>query len=930
MNAIQSENLWEKYRIKFIEAGKVSWEEIWALQDINLEIKKGEVVGIIGQNGAGKTTILRLIAGMLVPDKGELKVSGKVSAIMELGAGLNPEFTGKENILLNARIYGISEEKLEEKIDEIVDFSGLGKFINAPIKYYSQGMYMRLAFALAIFAEPDLLLIDDILAVGDQEAQSKCLKKINDLKEAGKTIIIVSHDMGLVNRLCTRVILFEKGKIVKQGPAQEIIPYYLETSGEKQGMAVLENGPLRIIFNNGRLSISYLGRQLTGALGAVVSFIDPLLKVHSCSTNLSWKIKTRSNLELSCEGFCLQESAFSQTWRISLSDNNLSIQIGNNFPGSNNSTMDFFISSDYTKWRLFESEGYFPVFSDKINWFDLNLHLPAEQKLGLSSETIDQLPGLIIQARGQSTPIKLFNSGYSQESRVLQVTQSKEELALGICFCQKIKDFNAYFIAEQEKLLLARKKQKEDELRREQLANEERLKKEKETREAYLSQHTIQRQEMRVFVDLEERRLRIYYKEKELTAGGGINSIFLLKDLYPCCWNAKKTSEYQMILTLAFVDLTQIWDICLEENNIISLNISSETKTDLPLDNRFIRLELSKAYELWQTPSESGDFLKTQYAQEIAPVRLKNSRISCLAALSKIKYLPTIRFEITADQDNYVAGIFKQRSADEETTCLSFYAIVPWIENVIPKGKHSLFNAKISFGSTEIIQEKDMPATGAVLCSIDTALKFDKGRYRIYYKSKEITSGLGLYTAMRSQNIWYDSCQAVWSIIKQDDKLISLYGKWPYIPVSQIWQIELIAQDQWRWRVDMEIHKETSIELAQAGIMLVADYSEWSASQGSKGEFLNDFTSDYDILPFRYWYGKAEGNTLAVSGMNLPNLSFSNTLPAIMPGGLVENSDFIYCGRLLQYQKINNKTLPLKKYPYFSGVIKVENKKQLR
>ncbi|PIQ88105.1 MAG: hypothetical protein COV73_00580, partial [Candidatus Omnitrophica bacterium CG11_big_fil_rev_8_21_14_0_20_43_6] len=202
MRAVIVENLCEKYRIKFITEGKVSWEEIWALQDINLNINQGEVVGIIGHNGAGKTTFLRLLAGMLVPDKGEVNVQGKVTAIMELGAGLNPEFTGRENIILNARVYGIEEEILKQKIDEIIIFSNLGKFIDAPIKYYSQGMYMRLAFALAIFAEPDILLIDDILAVGDEEAQQKCKRKIVELKEAGKTIILVSHDMGMINKLC--------------------------------------------------------------------------------------------------------------------------------------------------------------------------------------------------------------------------------------------------------------------------------------------------------------------------------------------------------------------------------------------------------------------------------------------------------------------------------------------------------------------------------------------------------------------------------------------------------------------------------------------------------------------------------------------------------------------------------------------------------
>lgn len=175
MKVINFNGVWEKYRIKFIKQRNVCWEEVWALEDINFKAEKGDIVGIIGKNGAGKTTLLKLIAGMLVPDKGEIHIKGKVSALMELGAGFNPEFTGIENISLNAAIYGLSEAGLKQRMGDIVKFADLGKFIDAPIKYYSQGMYMRLAFALAIFVEPDILLIDDILAVGDEEARQKCL-----------------------------------------------------------------------------------------------------------------------------------------------------------------------------------------------------------------------------------------------------------------------------------------------------------------------------------------------------------------------------------------------------------------------------------------------------------------------------------------------------------------------------------------------------------------------------------------------------------------------------------------------------------------------------------------------------------------------------------------------------------------------------------
>lgn len=287
MSAIEFNHVWEKYRIKFVRAGKVSWAEVCALEEVCLKIDKGEILGVIGPNGAGKTTLLKLIAGMLVADRGEVDVEGKVSALMELGAGFNLEFTGRENIALNARLYGLDEKTLNTRMDRIIAFAGLGKFIDAPIRYYSQGMYLRLAFALAIFVEPDILLIDDILAVGDENTQRKCLKKIAELKEAEKTIILVSHNMQMVSRLCNRAILLEKGKIIQEGLPAKVIPYYLKTAKEKRGTAVsleqqaeeaqppaqrsISSGNLRLFadLETKSLRIYYKEEEITKAGGAI-------------------------------------------------------------------------------------------------------------------------------------------------------------------------------------------------------------------------------------------------------------------------------------------------------------------------------------------------------------------------------------------------------------------------------------------------------------------------------------------------------------------------------------------------------------------------------------------------------------------------------------------------------------------------------------
>ena len=317
MKVIDLNSVWEKYRIKFIKQKNVCWEEVWALKDINLQVEKGDIIGIIGKNGAGKTTLLKLIAGMLVPDKGEIHVRGKVSALMELGAGFNPEFTGIENINLNAAVYGLSGDDLKQRMDSIIRFANLGKFIDAPIKYYSQGMYMRLAFALAIFVEPDILLIDDILAVGDEEAQQKCIKKIFELKQMRKTIVLVSHNMDIVNKLCNRIILLEKGRIIQEDLTTKVIPFYLETIGNEKGIAVLKKDRFRIIFNNGKVILDYNNFPITKTAGGYIPFLISSLNSWFSSLNLFWQIKGFEADKIIAEGKSY-EGVLSQTWTLQI------------------------------------------------------------------------------------------------------------------------------------------------------------------------------------------------------------------------------------------------------------------------------------------------------------------------------------------------------------------------------------------------------------------------------------------------------------------------------------------------------------------------------------------------------------------------------------------------------------------------------------
>ncbi len=201
---------------------------VWALQNVNFEVKKGEVLGIIGKNGAGKSTLLKLLSKVTGPTTGQIKVDGKIASLLEVGTGFHPELTGRENIFLNGAILGMTKAEIKGKFDEIVDFAGVERYIDTPVKRYSSGMYVRLAFAVAAHLEPDILIVDEVLAVGDAAFQKKAIGKMKEVRQGGnRTVLFVSHNMASIKNLCTRVLLMENGKLAHSGNTEVIISKYL-------------------------------------------------------------------------------------------------------------------------------------------------------------------------------------------------------------------------------------------------------------------------------------------------------------------------------------------------------------------------------------------------------------------------------------------------------------------------------------------------------------------------------------------------------------------------------------------------------------------------------------------------------------------------------------------------------------------------------
>lgn len=239
--AIQVQNMTKSFKLFYdkpstLKERLVFWnhkksESRIVLKNINIDIKKGETVALIGTNGSGKSTLLKLMTKIIYPTKGKLKTNGKLTSLLELGAGFHPDFTGRENIYFNASIFGLTKKEIDERIDEIIAFSELEEFIDSPVRTYSSGMYMRLAFSVAINVDAEVLLIDEILAVGDQHFQDKCFAKLHELKDSGKTIVIVSHSMEAIKSLCDRAIWIYEGEVKEDGKVKTVVDKYMKVCG---------------------------------------------------------------------------------------------------------------------------------------------------------------------------------------------------------------------------------------------------------------------------------------------------------------------------------------------------------------------------------------------------------------------------------------------------------------------------------------------------------------------------------------------------------------------------------------------------------------------------------------------------------------------------------------------------------------------------
>jgi len=411
--------------------GKRPARAIEALKDISFTVERGESLGIIGSNGSGKSTLLKILAGVTVPTAGEVVVRGRVVSLLELGAGFHPLLSGRENVFLNARLLGMSREQVEEVFDRIVEFSGIEEFIDHPVNTYSSGMFVRLGFAVAVYADPDLFLVDEVLSVGDEEFQRKCRARIAELREQGKTIVFVSHDLNIVNTLCDRVILLSKGEMIVRRTPQETIDFYLRQVGRDKGIHTFSGERVEAIANHGRLALFLDTEEVTAPEGVQAQV--KTLGQWQPATTADWEIVERRPDGCRAIG-TMTRVPMTHVWDLGIEGNRLVCHVAvecDRDLAVQAIMMNLHLPARYTAWHYGDLSGPFPeIAPGDGEWMPI---VPPEQGCFEAAATgAAERPPVAVRLEPHRPYVVLqwSNADYVTGTRVLQVEATVPESPL--------------------------------------------------------------------------------------------------------------------------------------------------------------------------------------------------------------------------------------------------------------------------------------------------------------------------------------------------------------------------------------------------------------------------------------------------------------------------------------------------------------------
>lgn len=908
MTIIKLEDVWEMYRIKFIVEGKASWENIWALRGINFSLEKGQLLGIIGENGSGKSTLLKLIAGMLKPDRGLVEVLGSVAGVLELGAGFQVELTGRENISLQLELFGLRIEQAKERFQKIIDFAEIGKFIDAPVKCYSQGMFVRLAFAIAVHMDSDIFLIDDTLAVGDEYFQKKCIKEIFKIKQKGKTVIIVTHDMVMLQKLCARTIFLKQGVLIKDEDTAKAISFYSQTVGSPKGIAIVEKKQFSLVFNNGKLLLYWNGELVTSSSGAYTTF--SVANRWYSSTQAEWEVKEESPGAFTAIGRFYQ-LGLTQFWRIAVSEIfeikwDIELEMDKGIELSEMYT-NLTVKDEYSQWFADSEKGDFPAIKDQDkNWSPLFVKNDLSARIGVCPQVLGspQAPSLLFEqfSLGYSTQASILNSDYLTHCRILQYRLNPYSNKLAnqadrfICFAGKIAvntaDLDSYIVKAQNEFILSTP-------------------------------------ELRLIFD--NGRCILEYRGIRLTKDNHIfTSIYANGKWHfsnSAQWSFRKQGDHKIIATgkWPFLPLAQVWEIEVDKENSIKWNVFLQVNVELVIEQQYISIVGVSDYSHWFSEYGSGAFPESfrETGMDMLQICLPDGE---LGFLSQDAGLPILHLKFSNEFHNF-AKIINSNFYDK-ARIMRIDKVEPERLSSFSVGQYPCFKLDLSIGKDKRIFNPSLNELKADRLSF----AFQQGSGRIFWEGRELTKRLGLYTSLRSQGRWHDSAScARWKLLQADRFVIKMIGEWLYLPVTQSWEAEIQENNRIKLKVGMKVRSAVEIDCLQTNLMVSEIYSQW-IKEGLVHNFPafdNNANDQWDVI----YSGSGQAGGIGVAKTTEGGLFFPRVILSTQDVNAsyllnIVNSDIYHRGRVLQCLGLAPRIMAPGDYLYFDGEITLgEDKK---
>lgn len=954
MNVISLEDVWLKYKVKFKEDGRIVPVEYLALKGINLKINKGESTGIIGENGAGKTTLLRVIAGMLKPDKGIVYTAGTVSAMMEIGVGFQKDLTGRDNVYLISSLFGLNKEQIDSNYNEIVKFASIGRFINAPVKCYSQGMYMRLAFAIAIHVNPDILLVDDTFIVGDLYAQNKCISKMSELKGKGKTIVFVTHDIEMAKRFCQRGILLKDGRIIKDGILKEAIACYLTTVGDKKGVGVLQGGRLGAVFNNGKLLLSWNGDAITAGCGGYLSIFSG--GNWYSSLQCEWELKDSREDKIVLEGKCWDLPVM-QLWEIKFDgvknevDIKVYLEIQKVF-SLDEAKISFIFKEDYASWfNPFHNELFKTIdLSGEFSWKCINSENPPVNYVGLRAA----------DKYGMSLPTVILEDDLYMPGKLLEI-QDTDRVSRGRALQSRI--INEYIGKEIKKHLISHI--------RIRIIDKPRIENEYQKNTPIRMLPKVIDNKNRISLSADDNKgVVLYWKDKRITFSKGFQTSFFYnnKSFYSSdgVWDIHKDEYNRMEIAIKWIDcpMRQLWHIELSETNKLSWKVYMEAADKVTIRNGECNIMFSAAYNKWFNSEQQG-YLKEEMGDEVlSNIVMKNDPYGIIGLRGVSCNDLDLPYVVIYDVANRVRfnsleRKFDRHAGSNDSDTHELITNAYFLDVNCAHHTDSIQGPRLINDTQVLICDNELDAKEYIgelrECKIKTAyslrrkpvrtdaltienrqykLSFSKGRAKLFFRNKEVTKNFGLYASLYSEEFhkkgqWYASLDGIWEIIRFSGGRLIARGMWPYLPVAQIWEIKAV-NGGFVWKVDMEVFAPTRITRQQAYLMLSDRYAGWGSSDGRRGGFLKEFSLwGWDIL-----YKERNVDKLNITtnnsgdNDNFPDLIFSCIRESDSFEARIENSNITFNSRIIGFEKVTEGGGELFNpgvYRYFYGGISFKN-----